>query len=391
MAAAAGRSRLPGHPRAGRMRDVVVVAVFALPLWQVVGLGPALPLGGTLMLAAGFLVTARHTMESGEDESAGVAANQAPAAASDPLGVRGPGLPLEHQPAVVWRRGRRLRFFGELMLYPDRLVHVRSQFQWGVTRRTRRRIAEGHRSVTSIPLDTVQRIEYPTRNPRIDGIAVLTDAGEEYWFRGTSGEIPCPLDFDVWAAHLYRALGKLGREVPPPTVDERPSGPLPGTSPMGALAVVLYGLAAGAAAAAAYTALAVATSGQFFFVLVGIGFAVGSAVGYGPPWMSRLWLAVVGGLIGLITTAAAPYAVNRHYRDALGTYSTLEVVWLAGSLGASVLVAAFWPLYDYDVQIFQYLKRPRRSRAVVVAPLATAGVLLIASVGGLVVMAAPID
>jgi DivIVA domain-containing protein len=329
--------------------------------------------------------------EPEEDEQASVPDDRIAGAAPEALAVRDPGLPCDHQPAVVRRPGSRVRFVGVLMLYPDCLVHVRTQFAGRVTRRTRRRIVDGHRSVTLIPLDTVRHIEYPTRNPKTAGIAVITDAGEEYWFRGTSGENGRPLDFDEWATRLYAALGKLGREVPPPTVEELPSGPLPDTSPMGALAVVLFGLAAGAAAAAAYIAVAVASSGQYFFVLAGIGFAVGLAMGYGPPWMSRVRLALVGGLIGLITTAAAPDAVNKHYRDSLGSYSTLDIVWLAGSIGASVLIAAFWPLSDYDLQIFHYLKGPHRSRAVMAAAIATAGVVLLVGVGALWVLATPTD
>lgn len=302
--------------------------------------------------------------------------------------VGDPADPLVDQCAVVSRPGHRLRYHGVLMLYPDRLVHARTQFASSATGRVRRRVAEGHRSVTSIRLETVQRIEYPTRKPGIDGIAVITEAGEEYWFRGTDNT--GPIEFHKWSAELYTVLGKLGRHVPPPTIEDRPaSGPLPGTSPMGTMRIALFGLAAGAATAAAYAALSLASGEEDFYLLVCIGFLVGLALSYGPPWMSRVRLCIISALIGIVTTAAATYTVSSHYRESLATFSTLDLGWLAACVGFSVLVAAGVPLTDYDLRIFNYLRRPRRSRAHSVAAAVAAGAVLIVSAGALAMLARP--
>src|SRR6266540_2668469 len=48
--------------------------------------------------------------EPEEDEQASVPDDRIAGAAPDALGVRDPGLPLEHQPAVVRRAGSRVRF-----------------------------------------------------------------------------------------------------------------------------------------------------------------------------------------------------------------------------------------------------------------------------------------
>ena len=64
-----------------------------------------------------------------------------------------------------------------------------------------------------------------------------------------------------------------------------------------AIEVALYGLAAGAATAAAYAALSVASGREDFLLLVCVGFLVGLGLSYGPPWLSRVRLGVMSGLI----------------------------------------------------------------------------------------------
>jgi hypothetical protein len=183
----------------------------------------------------------------------GFAGTPEPQGVTPSAGGTGRSDPVAVQLAYVKRSGGHFARAGVLVLYPDRLVHVRSRVaqylaptvgvtltERAITHEFADKLTASDGSVISIPFAGITRID--RRDLSDEGFCIVTVNGDEYRFFG--GYIDT-VSYNEWSQLLRDAAAQTGVQVAPPEDEPAPQGRLPGGQGA-ATRVVLYAAAAAA-------------------------------------------------------------------------------------------------------------------------------------------------
>jgi len=122
---------------------------------------------------------------------------------------------------------------GLLILYPDRLVHVRSWaarvanpavgrawFDVTYSAGFKQKVATSAKSATIVPLGSISEITYSTGKGRSDCFCVVTSAGDEYRFLSERGG---PEGYEKWSEVLNKLAPADTRRPPPDDITDSPT------------------------------------------------------------------------------------------------------------------------------------------------------------------------
>lgn len=258
--------------------------------------------------------------------------------------------------------GKRRSRGGFLILRPDRLIHVRSRtsrgaHRGGSPRDLDEKIAAHSKAVTVVPLAEIAELD--RHDGGDEGFCVVTAAGEQFGFFANAQV--GTLRYSEWSIAVREAAAKAGARVAPADDDPPAQGRLEGGPKGSAARVLVWSVATGAVIAASYCGLVIASSDDWPFALAWTGVAMGAAVVFGAPWLSRAWLRVVSVVLTAAAMAAAAFVIASHYGYAVRDYVT-DDLWVVPAWAFALASAAGYVVIDYDKQRRKHVNRFHRGK-----------------------------